>query len=76
MHSPRAASNRLETDDSITLVNCPFHALAREYTDLVCGMNLDLIDGILERVCPGRMTAQLDPGPDRCCVTISGPADR
>jgi predicted ArsR family transcriptional regulator len=64
------------TGDHLVLANCPFDSLARDYTDLVCGMNLDLIDGILERVCPGRMTARLDPGPGRCCVTISGPADR
>jgi predicted ArsR family transcriptional regulator len=64
------------TGDGIVLANCPFHSLARDYTELVCGMNLDLIDGVLERVCPGRMTAHLDPGPDRCCVTISEPANR
>ena len=27
-------------DDAVTLANCPFHALARAHTDLVCGMNL------------------------------------
>ena len=32
----------------ITLVNCPFHALAQDYTDLVCGMNLELIGGLVE----------------------------
>jgi hypothetical protein len=25
----------------LTLINCPFHALAQDCTDLVCGMNLD-----------------------------------
>ena len=26
--------------DNVTFVNCPFHTLAQEYTELVCGMNL------------------------------------
>jgi predicted ArsR family transcriptional regulator len=30
----------------ITLVNCPFHTLAQDYTELVCGMNLRLLNGL------------------------------
>ena len=41
-----------------SLANCPFHALAREHTELVCGMNLDLITALLDELaastsCPG-----------------------
>lgn len=57
-------------DDCITLANCPFHALAQDYTDLVCGMNLDLIRGIIDALAAGRIEARLDPAPDRCCVTV------
>jgi predicted ArsR family transcriptional regulator len=64
-YEPRA------TDDGVVLTNCPFHHLAQTYTELVCGMNLDLIDGVLGRLCPGRLQARLDPGPDHCCVAIS-----
>ncbi len=32
------------------MVNCPFHSLAVEYTDLVCGMNLDIMNGLLDRL--------------------------
>jgi predicted ArsR family transcriptional regulator len=64
-YEPRAAGG------GILLANCPFHSLARDYTELVCGMNLDLIVGVLDRLCPGRLTAHLNPGPGRCCVTIS-----
>jgi predicted ArsR family transcriptional regulator len=63
-YEPRA------TPDGLVLSNCPFHHLAQSYTALVCGMNLDLIDGVLERLCPGELRADLDPGPGRCCVTI------
>ncbi|NUR89497.1 MAG: hypothetical protein HOY71_35900, partial [Nonomuraea sp.] len=34
--------------DAITLVNCPFHTLAAEHTELVCGMNLCLLTGLLD----------------------------
>ena len=54
----------------VTLGNCPFHALAQEHTDLVCGMNLALVHGMAERA-PGDVTATLDPAPDRCCVTLT-----
>jgi predicted ArsR family transcriptional regulator len=59
------------TGGAIVLSNCPFHRLAETHTDLVCGMNLELINGVLERLSPGGMAARLDPGPDRCCVTIN-----
>ena len=37
-------------DDTVTLANCPFHALAAEHTELVCGMNLALIDALVASV--------------------------
>jgi len=55
----------------VTLANCPFHSLAQDYTDLVCSMNLDLIRGLLDGLGGTHLRAQLDPAPDRCCVTIS-----
>ncbi|BFU47597.1 helix-turn-helix transcriptional regulator [Krasilnikovia sp. MM14-A1004] len=64
-YEPRAA------DGEIVLANCPFHRLAREHTQLVCGMNLDLIEGLLDAVGAADMSARLNPGPDRCCVTIT-----
>jgi predicted ArsR family transcriptional regulator len=54
----------------VTLVNCPFHALADRYTDLVCGMNLGLIDALLARVERTGLEARLDPAPSRCCVRL------
>lgn len=56
--------------DEVTLVNCPFHTLAQEYTDLVCGMNLCLLDGMLDGLAPTGLTARLDPAPARCCVRL------
>jgi predicted ArsR family transcriptional regulator len=55
---------------AITLANCPFHVLAEEHRELVCGMNLDVIAGMLEGAEAAHMRAQLDPAPGRCCVTV------
>ena len=56
--------------DGLILANCPFHALAQDYTDLVCGMNLDLINGLLTGLQPANLQALLDPAPGRCCVIL------
>ena len=55
---------------SVELVNCPFHALAEENRGLVCGMNLDLISGLLDECPRSGLCARLDPAPDRCCVVL------
>jgi predicted ArsR family transcriptional regulator len=56
--------------DAITLANCPFHALAEEHRELVCGMNLEVIAGVLEGAAAAHMGAHLDPAPGRCCVRV------
>jgi predicted ArsR family transcriptional regulator len=55
----------------VTLANCPFHALAQAHTTLVCGINLELIDSLLETAGPGDVRAELSPSPGRCCVRIA-----
>lgn len=55
--------------DVIRLRNCPFHMLAREHTELICGMNLAMLAAVGE-VTDGRFQARLDPAPDRCCVAF------
>jgi predicted ArsR family transcriptional regulator len=62
----------------VTLANCPFHALARDYTDLVCGMNLELMTGLVDGLGTPNLEARLEPCPGRCCVRLakSEPARR
>lgn len=55
----------------VTLANCPFHALARDYTDLVCGMNLELMTGLVEGLNREEFRARLEPAPGRCCVRLA-----
>jgi predicted ArsR family transcriptional regulator len=56
--------------DEVTLVNCPFHTLAQEYTELVCGMNLRLLGGLLDGLGTTRLTAHLRVVPPHCCVRL------
>jgi predicted ArsR family transcriptional regulator len=64
-------------DGAVRLRNCPFHQLAAQHPDMVCGMNLALIDGLIEGFKASELHAELDPQPGRCCVVIddSQPAD-
>jgi predicted ArsR family transcriptional regulator len=57
-------------DGDIVLRNCPFHHLAKSHVDLVCGLNRDLIDGLLEGAGQGKGEAVLAPQDGRCCVVI------
>ena len=61
--------------DRVVLANCPFHALAREHTALVCGMNLHLIDALLDELGRRDVITGLDPAPQRCCVTLTTQPD-
>jgi len=54
----------------IVLANCPFHALAHKDTQLVCGMNLAFLEGVVDGVGASKLCAELDPGEDRCCVRL------
>ncbi len=54
----------------LTLVNCPFHGLAQDYTDLVCGMNLQLLSGLVDGLEDPNLEAHLEPTPGLCCVRL------
>ncbi|GAA4072367.1 helix-turn-helix domain-containing protein [Streptomyces shaanxiensis] len=56
--------------DAIVLGNCPFHVLAREHTETVCGMNLHLLRGVLKALGESDLVACLAPTPGRCCVRL------
>jgi predicted ArsR family transcriptional regulator len=56
--------------DGIALANCPFHVLAQQHTALVCGMNLRLLEGVLDGVRGSGLTASLKPEQGLCCVRL------
>ncbi|MCW2797277.1 transcriptional regulator [Nocardioides sp.] len=56
--------------DRVTLANCPFHSLSASHTEMVCGMNLALVDALVTAVDGATLRCRLDPGDGRCCVVI------
>jgi predicted ArsR family transcriptional regulator len=56
--------------DGITLASCPFHALAREATAIVCGMNRAYLAGMLDGIGATTLDAKLEPADGRCCVRL------
>jgi predicted ArsR family transcriptional regulator len=57
-------------DGTVYLRNCPFHALAQQHRDLVCGMNLELMAGLVSGLDSPDVEARLEPAPGRCCVAL------
>jgi predicted ArsR family transcriptional regulator len=59
-------------DGVIRLRNCPFHQLTEQHREVVCGMNLALVEGLVEGLGVGGWRPALDPRPGHCCVAIGG----
>jgi predicted ArsR family transcriptional regulator len=54
----------------VELANCPFHALSTDFTELMCGMNLELMRGMVAALGPAGLEACADPLPGKCCVRL------
>lgn len=54
----------------IELLNCPFHPLAAEAPELVCGINHAFLGGLLDGLGTDTVTAELQPRPGHCCVRL------
>jgi len=50
--------------------NCPFHRLAAEHTDVVCGANHAFLCGAAESTGRDPGDVLLEPGAGRCCVRV------
>jgi predicted ArsR family transcriptional regulator len=57
-------------DGGIVLANCPFHALVTEHPQLVCSMNLSLLDGFADALPEAGLRAELRPEEGLCCVRL------
>jgi predicted ArsR family transcriptional regulator len=64
------------TDDhgDIRLRNCPYHALVDDHRTLVCGMNLAIVEGVVDGAGGAGLAARLDTQPGLCCVAIGSEA--
>lgn len=56
--------------EELVLTNCPFGGLAAEHADVVCSMNLALVNGVVDRLGCHGLEATLDPDPPLCCVKV------
>jgi predicted ArsR family transcriptional regulator len=68
-YEPRVGASDLE------LGNCPFDRLAVDHRDLVCGMNLEFVRAVAERLRCAGAHPEPDPGEGRCCVRVSRGVD-
>jgi predicted ArsR family transcriptional regulator len=56
---------------TVRLRNCPFHMVSQDFAAVACGMNLALLEGLLEGAGLGdEYAARLDPRPGDCCVSL------
>lgn len=63
-------------DGEVVLRNCPFDALRGDRRELICGMNLALIRGLITGLGLEDVNARLAPREGMCCVALrSEPAD-
>lgn len=55
---------------TIVLNNCPFHRLAQQHTDLICGMNHCFLGAAIDEVGETGFDAWLEPEEGVCCVRL------
>lgn len=55
-------------DETVLLANCPFDNLAKEHTELVCGLNQNYVQGVAEGLGAEELQACLEPAEGWCCV--------
>jgi len=63
-------------DGIIRLRNCPFHQLAERHREVVCGMNLTLVEGLVDGLGADGWQPVLDPRPGYCCVALGSEQHR
>lgn len=59
-----------DEDGSMALRNCPFHQLAERHREIVCTMNLALLEGVASAIGADDARPVLEPVPGRCCVVV------
>lgn len=59
-------------DGALELRNCPFRRLAQDHQELICGLNLCLLEGVIDGSKNPRAHAILSPSPGRCCIIVQG----
>ena len=63
-------SGTTDEGGEVVLRNCPFDSLRAESREMICGMNLALIEGLLDGLGVESVRARLAPRPGMCCVAL------
>jgi len=58
---------------TIRLRNCPFEGVANQCPEVVCGLNLRLLEGLIAGLNVRNVRAMLKPEEADCCVAITAP---
>jgi predicted ArsR family transcriptional regulator len=66
----------IDDDGTMRLRNCPFHTLAQQNRDVVCGLNRELVAGMVDGIGNRTLEAVLEPTPGQCCVQLRTGASR
>ena len=57
-------------DGTVVLRNCPFHRLAQQHTELICSMNLRLLQTAIDDIGETGFDTRLEPEDGLCCVKL------
>jgi predicted ArsR family transcriptional regulator len=60
----------IDDDGTMRLRSCPFHTLAQQNREIVCGLNRELVAGMVEGIGTRTVDAVLARTPGRCCVQL------
>jgi predicted ArsR family transcriptional regulator len=75
-YEPRPGDDDDGGEGAMLLANCPYHSLAQDHTQLVCGLNQHFVQGVADGVgCEG-VRACLEPRDGRCCVVARPDRDQ
>ena len=61
---------KIDDDGEMRLRSCPFHTLADQNREIVCGLNRELVAGVVEGIGSRTVDAVLAPEPGQCCVRL------
>lgn len=60
----------------MVLTNCPFDKLAAKHSDVICGANVALLQGVADGASETRRTVEfVEPAGGCCCVRVTAPAE-
>lgn len=63
----------VDEEGVVGMRSCPYHALAQQNRELVCGLNRELVHGIVLGLGNETLDVALRPAPGRCCVQLRPP---